>query len=178
MRLSSETSVAPYVGAWIETEIQSETWESSNESHPTWVRGLKHYYVTHIALHHRSHPTWVRGLKHGVRQRERRERRVAPYVGAWIETSRARKFQCTLESHPTWVRGLKLMRSRGVETLKRVAPYVGAWIETPRTTREGVPRPSHPTWVRGLKLRKPSTPSCVVPSHPTWVRGLKLLYHR
>ena len=79
--------------------------------------------------------------------------RVAPHVGAWIETDlgKAEVF-AKIQSHPMWVRGLKL-GSRGysisngsshpmwVRGLKReqiakvseqvaVAPHVGAWIET------------------------------------------------
>ena len=33
------------------------------QSHPTWVRGLKHIYITLIQPLYWSHPTWVRGLK-------------------------------------------------------------------------------------------------------------------
>ena len=32
-------------------------------SHPTWVRGLKHFGVLRNQLLSVSHPTWVRGLK-------------------------------------------------------------------------------------------------------------------
>ena len=35
-----------------------------------------------------SHPTWVRGLKHALSGCELGGELVAPYVGAWIETSR------------------------------------------------------------------------------------------
>ena len=56
-------SVAPYVGAWIETDVA------------TLLR-------TAIA----SHPTWVRGLKLPKRPLPRFGAPVAPYVGAWIET--------------------------------------------------------------------------------------------
>ena len=38
-----ETPVAPYVGAWIETH-KPEEWYDCEESHPTWVRGLKLNY--------------------------------------------------------------------------------------------------------------------------------------
>ena len=37
------SSVAPRVGAWIETSIGS-TMRLAHESHPVWVRGLKHRY--------------------------------------------------------------------------------------------------------------------------------------
>ena len=54
---------------------------------------------------------------------------VAPYVGAWIETSFSIYAKSLQMSHPTWVRGLKLDLKTGV-TRYKVAPYVGAWIET------------------------------------------------
>ena len=54
---------------------------------------------------------------------------VAPYVGAWIETTDpARRLQ-----------------------FLGVAPYVGAWIETAHAPDNNLYKKSHPTWVRGLK---------------------------
>ena len=58
-------------------------------------------------LNMRSHPTWVRGLKHRLVGGRRRLHHVAPYVGAWIETSTASDLFFDFMSHPTWVRGLK-----------------------------------------------------------------------
>ncbi len=57
----------------------------------------------------KSHPTWVRGLKPCIRRTSSQIIKVAPYVGAWIET------------------GYRLKNHH----LRYVAPYVGAWIETP-----------------------------------------------
>ena len=37
--------------------------------------------------------------------------RVAPYVGAWIETPNTATHSPSPLSHPTWVRGLKQERS-------------------------------------------------------------------
>ena len=37
-------------------------------------------------LNMRSHPTWVRGLKLMFNNQNNKEKWVAPYVGAWIET--------------------------------------------------------------------------------------------
>ena len=54
---------------------------------------------------------------------------VAPYVGAWIETSQAQ--DCDYRN--------------------MVAPYVGAWIETEDVDEDDNTYKSHPTWVRGLK---------------------------
>ena len=56
-------SVAPYVGAWIETEKA---------------------VICFVSL--RSHPMWVRGLKQNSKKRWSYLHTVAPYVGAWIET--------------------------------------------------------------------------------------------
>ncbi len=36
-------------------------------------------------------------------------RQVAPYVGAWIETTFTILSSAAATSHPTWVRGLKLI---------------------------------------------------------------------
>ena len=53
---------------------------------------------------------WVRGLKHKVLNIRLIEHRVAPHVGAWIETD------------------MYLPRV----VVYKVAPHVGAWIETAR----------------------------------------------
>ena len=59
------TSVAPYVGAWIET-----------------------CSCDFLSLSQASHPTWVRGLKQKLQCIHRQIDVVAPYVGAWIETDK------------------------------------------------------------------------------------------
>ena len=58
------TTVAPRVGAWIETEL--------------WTNDKKIKYL--------SHPVWVRGLKRMALLHHSPMRTVAPRVGAWIET--------------------------------------------------------------------------------------------
>ena len=55
-------------------------------SHPTWVRGLKPTIEAEVKPITESHPTWVRGLKQINLRQIQRGLRVAPYVGAWIET--------------------------------------------------------------------------------------------
>ncbi len=54
--------VAPYVGAWIETDHPPDILDDY-ESHPTWVRGLKRSRYKADDSIGQSHPTWVRGLK-------------------------------------------------------------------------------------------------------------------
>ena len=77
--------------------------------------------------------------------------KVAPYVGAWIETYASAAAARAQASHPTWVRGLKpFLVDQAKETLN-VAPYVGAWIETASRLYHRQHDKSHPTWVRGLK---------------------------
>ena len=98
-----------------------------------------------------SHPSWVRGLKLNDNLPSHLQR-VAPFMGAWIETPTSHLISSGWKSHPSWVRGLKLLGS------SRFSP---AW-------------PSHPSWVRGLKLSMSSLSSLNVLSHPSWVRGLKL----
>ncbi len=94
------------MGAWIETLVNAVT-SGISMSHPTWVRGLKPkqcYGQNHIEV---SHPTWVRGLKLLIKALPIPPVRVAPHVGAWIETRPVRCDNDDVVSHPTWVRGLK-----------------------------------------------------------------------
>ena len=162
------------MGAWIETTRSStacwpalshpvwvrglklllrELGQGRAQSHPVWVRGLKLTSVADAYESMKSHPVWVRGLKQKRYFEASRRRKVAPRVGAWIETRRPCSAAVSYASHPVWVRGLKQQRAvRGelqavshpvwVRGLKRqlpqaaaddgqVAPRVGAWIETP-----------------------------------------------
>ena len=57
-------------------------------SHPMWVRGLKLQYRILYYNSILSHPMWVRGLKLCVSENNSVHHPVAPYVGAWIETTR------------------------------------------------------------------------------------------
>ena len=96
---------------------------------------------------------WVRGLKPFSLRYTSKSFKVAPRVGAWIET-------------PTTV------------TLRydaRVAPRVGAWIETKRHRYPRETKVSHPVWVRGLKPFWTESIPGTDRSHPVWVRGLKQL---
>jgi len=104
-----------------------------------------------------------------------KEVRVAPRVGAWIET----KFVTgnlpeAAESHPAWVRGLKLYEIKRGRKQIVVAPRVGAWIETlpdlqPFRLRRVAPRVG--AWIETGIL--PYFSALVLASHPAWVRGLK-----
>ena len=56
--------VAPRVGAWIETGPTIISATGNRMSHPVWVRGLKHFDRSGSRGLEPSHPVWVRGLKH------------------------------------------------------------------------------------------------------------------
>ena len=80
-----------------------------------WVRGLKHGVLAGFNAADVSHPMWVRGLKHSDFMEHGRLRKVAPYVGAWIETIlEGYTLILVAMSHPMWVRGLK--RRKGERT--------------------------------------------------------------
>ena len=55
---------------------------------------------------------------------------VAPYTGAWIETTRLADVGQAIKSLPTRGRGLKQFERDIVAIAPEVAPYTGAWIET------------------------------------------------
>ena len=79
-----------------------------------------------------SHPVWVRGLKPAASLDIAGIQKVAPRVGAWIETVLYASVVATeAKSHPVWVRGLKLELLELRVCAHIVAPRVGAWIETP-----------------------------------------------
>ncbi len=116
-------TVAPRVGAWIETPIVKPH-HTFLESHPVWVRGLKHRQIrtwsrtrvgawieTTITSPFSVAPrvgAWIETVKKNYVDWIQN---VAPRVGAWIETPRAPECRSAgPPSHPVWVRGLKLQR--------------------------------------------------------------------
>ena len=77
--------VAPYVGAWIETEALHSEYVTL-QSLPTWERGLKLHKWGNVSTSKDVAPyvgAWIETPESapGIIRRI-----VAPYVGAWIET--------------------------------------------------------------------------------------------
>ena len=100
-------SVAPRVGAWI------ETWTYHNNrdfwtSHPVWVRGLKLLAYCLVFVVNNVAPRVGAWIETVLFVQHLNNAPVAPRVGAWIET--CLRFWLSL--------------------LIMVAPRVGAWIET------------------------------------------------
>ena len=99
-------------------------------SHPVWVRGLKPLRCVPQNVFAMSHPVWVRGLKQHFRKKSTQNVRVAPRVGAWIETSDDLKLSDDDLVAPrvgAWIETLIYLQTK---YYKIVAPRVGAWIET------------------------------------------------
>ena len=81
---------------------------SSPLSLPSWERGLKLYIVAQFLRSEESLPSWERGLKHNFNVLMFNDAKVAPLVGAWIETKTLLVFsQRQKRSLPSWERGLK-----------------------------------------------------------------------
>jgi hypothetical protein len=145
--------VAPYTGAWIET---SSTQASRCGASVAPYTGA-----------------WI---ETSPSSRSRLPSRVAPYTGAWIETRTAPRHPAgrggrplhggvdrnggTLPidldaqvSPPTRGRGSKLPHAAPVDLERRVAPYTGAWIETIVPPRLALPRPVAPytgAWIETI----------------------------
>ena len=94
-----------------------------------WVRGLK-LHRTEKFLVHRVAPYVGAWIETTVLLSPTSVPLVAPYVGAWIETRLEGAGNYEYKSHPMWVRGLKHVLNNDVGWIHKVAPYVGAWIET------------------------------------------------
>ena len=76
---------------------------------------------------------------------------VAPYVGAWIETTNGCSTEkiCLVAPYVgAWIETLSVCSK---PYRSSVAPYVGAWIETILILTFAIAQRSHPMWVRGLK---------------------------
>ena len=98
--------------------------------------------------------------------------KVAPRVGAWIETYLTLADIKLALSHPVWVRGLKQRRKNCREKNCRVAPRVGAWIETLKhsdcTICEKV-APRVGAWIETYKQGKIKFAVGVAPRVGAWI---------
>ena len=122
---------------------------------------------------------------------------VTPFVGVWIETTRASSPRRNQEVTPFVGVWIETERFCIFANVIPVTPFVGVWIETsPVSLRRLTLAVSHPSWVCGLKLIEfyevkltvsHTLRGCVdwnwkntwrnllpLPSHPSWVCGLKL----
>ena len=76
----------------------------------------------------------MRGLKHGRGGFRRTRRKVAPLVGAWIETVIGRKMSDWVRVAPLVGAWIETQSEYDTKIEELVAPLVGAWIETRETT--------------------------------------------
>src|SRR4051794_33989012 len=124
-----DAHVAPFAGAWIET-TRRRSRRRSLRSLPSRERGSK-------LLRHRglwqdagSLPSRERGSKHTQGPHRAPDAQVAPFAGAWIETTLSGRTCDFLWSLPSRERGSKPTPSQKQERIMTVAPFAGAWIET------------------------------------------------
>ncbi len=117
------------MGAWVETTLP-ENFNRCRVSRLPWARGLKRYCNFKQRKRYESRLPWARGLKLFPRATPISSERVAPPVGAWVETG------CIPLS--LWFVAVAPPVGAWVETMNcpsalyscKVAPPVGAWVET------------------------------------------------
>ena len=96
------------------------------------MRGLKRAGGIRDRRRVGSHPSWVRGLKLYLRLPIEFDLHVAPFMGAWIETTSLEETYAVPFVAPfmgAWIE-TRLYYKRPL--LIEVAPFMGAWIETVR----------------------------------------------
>ena len=77
-----------------------------------------------------SHPVWVRGLKQPILDPSTVLYKVAPRVGAWIETAPFRSLSPYQPVAPRVGAWIETVSAKFYKSAIAVAPRVGAWIET------------------------------------------------
>ena len=122
-----------------------------SKSLPMRERGLKRIRIRGRVIRIRVAPHVGAWIETPCRTGTTRPDAVAPRVGAWIETQVVGELRFQRESLPVWERGLKLLILEVVYTLIPVAPHVGAWVETGSSASVCQYGRSLPMWERGLK---------------------------
>ncbi len=108
----TEYKVAPFAGAWIETDYSRYILHPRRKSLPSRERGLKPLWAELTARPRKSLPSRERGLKLFTKSCQE----ICP------------------SSLPSRERGLKLFMKPPLYRVYNVAPFAGAWIETTSTT--------------------------------------------
>ena len=104
-----EWAIAPFTGAWIETQSETIT-PASWSSHPSRVRGLKLAHREDQISTDLIAPFTGAWIETATSMQASRSACIAPFTGAWIETTDVQPAGTGVESHPSRVRGLKLHR--------------------------------------------------------------------
>ena len=99
------------------------------KSHPSRVRGLKPAEMG-IKVEYESHPSRVRGLKQIKKIIVITGIGVAPFAGAWIETSNVISLMEGMDVAPFAGAWIETNPPLSAHARSRVAPFAGAWIET------------------------------------------------
>ena len=94
------------------------------------MRGLKRAGGIRDRRRVGSHPSWVRGLKLYLRLPIEFDLHVAPFMGAWIETTSLEETYAVPFVAPFMGAWIETWISLHVLDCYNVAPFMGAWIET------------------------------------------------
>ena len=100
-----------------------------------------------------SRPSRARGLKLDDAHNFSKHDEVAPFAGAWIETSTVANTAAWSTVAPFAGAWIENRRTLFVALRTSVAPFAGAWIETSITSQAAAAQAmSRPSRARGLKL--------------------------
>ena len=98
---------------------------------------------------------------------------VAPYMGAWIETSSGSGTDLIYQSLPIWERGLKPGYLVVVKERVWSLPIWERGLKLAMGIEQNLWFASLPIWERGLKRQDGPAPLDLHQSLPIWERGLK-----
>ena len=103
----SQSEVASFTDAWIETCGIAESCYLYRGSHLLQMRGLKLWHIDQKIKYNTSHLLQMRGLKPKNEHGYETLRKVASFTDAWIETYFRSREQYLKTSHLLQMRGLK-----------------------------------------------------------------------
>ena len=138
---------------------------------PSWERGLKPRRADDGALAGRVAPLVGAWIETELEDIQRFGCTVAPLVGAWIETCSAHRQPASRASLPSWERGLK-PPSAAIRSQTPVAPLVGAWIETLLMRSCASPplvAPLVGAWIETPEVRTTDARRAVAPLVGAWI---------
>ena len=117
-----QRDVAPFAGAWIETQRRKRTWQLAYVAPfaGAWIETQNRLMPSGILLVAPFAGAWIE--THGPSQANESRSSVAPFAGAWIETTYTPRLNSTIMSLPSRERGLKQRRNVMVDAEETSLP--------------------------------------------------------
>ena len=172
-----------------------------HRSHPSWVCGLKPYYLHHENInlshtlrgcvdwnigiceeHQRTHSHTLRGCVDWNKLLEKLMPLiwVTPFVGVWIETKDNLKLWGSMPVTPFVGVWIETCQDPLANTGSAVTPFVGVWIETLTHLALGawvLVTPFVGVWIETSTLRGEGTDKIVTPFVGVWIETYWKLQH-